>query len=124
MDEHATINVGDYREMLDLFDGARCGAIDLWSYADLPQHQFRVSDVEGGPNAWIEIGQVLYEPLLLNRENGSIYLLNTDRDDLCLLASNLQSFLKNDIFGSGYAKLVPDHEHDGWYLFLHEMGLV
>ncbi|NGZ77917.1 hypothetical protein [Saccharibacillus alkalitolerans] len=124
LDESAKIIASDYRKVLNLFDGARCGAIDLWSYADLRQYQFRVSDVEGGPNAWIEIGQVLYEPLLLDRAKGSVYLLNTDREQLRLLADNLQSFLKNDVFGPGYAKLFPDCEHDDWYLFLRKMGLV
>lgn len=124
LEKRATFEAGDYREVLNRFDGARCGAIDLWSSADLPQHQFRVSRVEGGPNTWLEIGQVLYKPLLLNRDDRSVYLFDTDQEEVRLVEKDLQSFLKNDVFGPGYAKLVPDCESDDWYLFLREMGLV
>lgn len=124
LDENSIAKAGSYREVLHLFDGARCGAIDLWSYADLSQHQFRVSGMEGGSNTWLEIGQVLYEPLLLNHDDRSVYLFDTGEEQVRFLRNNLQSFLKNDVFGPGHAKLVPDCEQDEWYLFLREMGLV
>ncbi|WP_017692357.1 hypothetical protein [Paenibacillus sp. PAMC 26794] len=42
-----------YFEFLGKSDGARCGAIDLWSINELDEHQYRVSDFIGGKeNGW------------------------------------------------------------------------
>jgi len=36
----------------------------------------------------------------------------------------LDSFLRNYVFGSGYCKVIPNSEKDDWVLFLKERGII
>ncbi|MHA6534213.1 hypothetical protein [Paenibacillus sp. BAC0078] len=117
----------DYFDFLSEVDGARCGAIDIWSYDELAEHQFRVSDYleEKEDDKWIEIGQVLYEPLFINANSGRVlcfkqgYPLSEGQS-----LGDFNYFLLNYVFGRKYAELVPDSHLEYWYQFLVKIKIV
>ncbi|ANF95592.1 hypothetical protein [Paenibacillus bovis] len=118
------MEVDTYSIFLEKSDGARFGSIDLWSYSELKENQFRVSELEGRHEKWIKIGQILYEPLLLCKENNSVYLFNTDTEQLYCISSDLCFFFENCVFGAGYIALVSDYHNDDWYKFLKKLHFV
>ena len=109
-----------YSEFLKICNGARCGDIDFWSINDLSQNQFYVTAMEGGQEVWLCIGQVLYEPLMLNKQDKKVYLLRKDELDnvpiFCF--ESFSDLILYYVFGKGYRDIVPDAENDEWYIFL------
>src|SRR3954447_528386 len=61
-------------EFLRITNGGRFGCIDFWSAEELPKVQYRAADEPGGAAQWLEIGQLLYEPIFLHRARGTIHL--------------------------------------------------
>lgn len=116
------LNCPIYSEFLKICNGARCGDIDFWSINDLSQNQFYVINMEGGQEVWLCIGQVLYEPLILNKRDKKVYLLRKDELDnapiFCF--ESFSDLMKYYVFGEGYRDIVPDAENDEWYIFLKE----
>ncbi|MGG3283320.1 hypothetical protein [Paenibacillus solani] len=113
-----------YFEFLTESDGARFGAVDLWSFEELPSHQFRVTEFFGGTEKWFEVGQVLYEPLVIEKSSGQVYCFfqgHPARVGQTLGDFNL--FLLNYVFGRKYEELVPNVQSEEWYQFLKRIGL-
>ncbi len=111
-----------YCEFLKVCNGARCGDIDFWSTNDLLQNQFYVVNMKGGQDVWLCIGQVLYEPLMLNKQDEKVYLFRKDELDSTPIFC-FESFIdlmENYVFGEGYRDIVPNAENDEWYIFLKE----
>lgn len=119
--ENNTIPV-EYYYFLELSNGARCGGIDIWSYEELPSHQFRVSDFSGGNEKWIEVGQVLYEPLVIDKEAGTVFLYK-DEQKLEGVAGDFKDFSLYYIFGKKYKELIPDSHLDEWFQLLKRLDL-
>jgi hypothetical protein len=115
-----------YFEFLRECDGARCGVIDLWSYGELSENQFRVAHLANEADRWICVGQLLYEPLAIDRQCGEIRRFrqdpppDTEGRDFGLAAE----FLRRCVFGPGYLDLVPDPATDGWCILLRRLGLL
>lgn len=116
-------NLNQYFEFLEESNGARCGAIDLWAFDDLSQKQYRVSDLIGGNNKWFEIGQVIYEPLVIDKNTGIVHLF-CQGDIRTQNLGHFDYFMMEFIFGGKYKDIVPDGDTDDWYLFLHKLGYV
>ncbi len=57
--------------------------------------------------SWLSIGQILYEPLIMNRFDGIVYRLDEDGTTMNDFGE-LDFFLKNVVFGSGYCKVIMD----------------
>lgn len=116
------LNFPIYCEFLKACNGARCGDIDLWSINDLLQNQFYIVGMDGGKDEWLCIGQVLYEPLMLNKQDGIVYLFRKDELDntpiFCF--ESFSELIENYVFGEGYKDIVPNAENDEWYIFLEE----
>lgn len=113
-----------YFEFLKESDGARCGAVDLWAFDELFLHQFRVSDFSGGTEKWIEVGQVLYEPLVIEKDSGQVYCFYQGHPDKAAQTlGDFNYFLLNYVFGRKYEELVPDAHLEDWYQFLKRIGL-
>ncbi|OKP86582.1 hypothetical protein [Paenibacillus sp. P32E] len=114
------VHLKDYFDFLSEVDGARCGAIDLWSYDELSQHQIRVSDYLDGK--WLEIGQVLYEPIVINENSGQVYCFKLGYPfQEAQPLGDFNYFLINYVFGRKYEELVPDSHLDYWYQFLEKI---
>ncbi|MCM0665512.1 hypothetical protein [Flavobacterium tyrosinilyticum] len=68
----------------------------------------------------ISIGQILYEPLILDTISGNVYIFSRDDDDEMPMTKrgDLEYFLINYVFGDKYQEIIPDYEGDEWMLFL------
>lgn len=112
------ITIQPYHDFLEICNGARCGMIDLWSYADIEKNQYRVTELAGGSEKWICIGQILYEPLVLNLEDETISLFyqgcENEIQGQCF--GKLDKFLMDYAFEAQYNTLIPDTASDAWYL--------
>ncbi|POZ55840.1 hypothetical protein MKY08_13610 [Lysinibacillus sp. FSL M8-0337] len=123
MNEATILKLGKYYDFLRLTNGARCGDIDLWGYSELEKNQYVLSDLQDEKESWLSIGQILYEPLLINRLDGNVYeFIVDDGSKNCL--GELDFFLKNYVFGSSYSKVIPNSEKDDWFLFLKKNGMI
>ncbi len=123
VNEETRLKLGKYYDFLSLTNGARCGEIDLWSYSELEKNQYVLSDIQDEKESWLSIGQILYEPLLINRFDGNVYeFIVDDGSKSCF--GELDFFLKNYVFGSSYCKVIPNSEKDDWILFLKENGII
>ena len=117
--------IGDYYDFLRVTNGARCGAVVLWAIDELPGKQYVCSDISGGTEVWFCIGHLIYEPLVINRQTGELRLIRQVRppDVEGVSLGALEEFLDHEVFGSGYASLVPDVEDEEWYRILIQAGL-
>ncbi|MGM1050217.1 MAG: hypothetical protein ACQEXX_29405 [Bacillota bacterium] len=59
----------------------------------------------------------------MNRFDRTVYRLDEDGTTMNGFGE-LDFFLKNVVFGSGYCKVIPDSEQDDWFLFLKEKGII
>lgn len=112
-----------YRDFLNVCNGGRCGAIDLWSNELILDNQYRVTELVGGNVNWFCVGQVLYEPLVVKLDTEDIYLFyqgcKNEIEGKCF--GNLDTFLNNYVFGKKYAEIIPDAEEEEWYIFLNKI---
>ena len=115
-----------YSDFLNVCNGGRFGAIDLWSNELIVDNQYRVIEMVGGNENWFCIGQVLYEPLVVKLDTEDIYLFyqgyENEIEGKCF--ENLDSFLNDYVFGKKYAEIIPDAEEEEWYIFLNKINLI
>lgn len=123
--ENENHNIQHYYDFLKESNGARCGSIDFWSAELLKKNQYRVLDIPGGENEWICIGQILYEPLVLNKNDFKIYRFYQGCEDVvqgdCF--GDFDYFMLNYVFGTKYLDIVPNAEDDGWFQLLKKLFL-
>lgn len=114
-----SLHLTQYISFLEKTNGARCGAIDFWSFEELPDNQFRVREFPDVIDRWLEIGQVIYQPLCIDRSSGSLILIK-DEGSLIRFQEfvNLDTFLLNFVFGKKYDEIVPNVEKEEWFQFL------
>jgi hypothetical protein len=93
-----------------LSDGGRFGVVDLWSGSELMGNQFRVTE----PEKYVEIGQVLYEPLLMDKDS-QVYW---SKDEVLRSLGSFDCFLRDYVFGSGYLALSATADDPWWSLML------
>lgn len=98
-------------------NGGRFGSIDLWSTDELGKNQFYTSQMPGGSNVWLVVGQILYEPLAVCRVTNDtvVYPQNGEAQNL----GGIDHFLSHYAFGEGYSKIIPNGEQDEWWQILH-----
>jgi len=118
--------IGVYSEFLKITNGARFGSIDLWNYDDLKRNQFVLHDRQNSKESLISIGQILYEPLILDINDQSVYTFKQDDDpDIAMtFIGDFDSFLSNYVFGEWYGKIIPDYDSDQWILFLKKVKII
>ncbi|OBY78144.1 hypothetical protein BBG47_18000 [Paenibacillus sp. KS1] len=122
-EEADSLKLGKYYDLLKITNGARCGDIDFWSYSEFESRQYVLSDIQDDKESWLAIGQILYEPLIMNRFDGNVYKLDEDGTTMNGFGE-LDFFMQNVVFGSGYCKVIPDSEQDDWFLFLKEKRII
>ncbi|WP_053781345.1 hypothetical protein [Paenibacillus xylanivorans] len=118
-------NLVQFYEFLKISNGARFGSIDLWAYEELERQQYRLDQWIGESDNWLEIGQLLYEPVVISKLTGEISIL---MDEVSINDSKkiiqFDDFLIHYILGKGYEELVPGFEYDEWYHFLVRLKLI
>jgi hypothetical protein len=118
--------IGVYSEFLEITNGARFGAIELWSYDDPKRNQFVLYDRQNSNESVISIGQILYEPLILDISDQSVYTFKQDDDsDIPMtFIGDFDYFLSNYVFGERYGEIIPDYDSDEWILFLKNIKII
>lgn len=123
---NGNFKIQSYYDFLKECNGARCGSIDLWSFEMLLKNQYRVTEIPGCKDTWLCIGQILYEPIVVNKIEGKVYRFyqghETDISADCL--GSFEEFLMMYVFGNKYAEIIPDADKEGWYQFLQKINLI
>ncbi len=118
-------NIQSYYDFLKVCDGARCGSIDFFGSDILLKYQFMVETIPGGQDNWFYIGQILYEPVVINKIDSKVYRFYRDNEDdssgECF--GYLDEFLMDYVFGKKYSEIIPDAENDEWYQLLQKLKL-
>lgn len=125
MENGNDIPIKSYGSFLSICNGARCGAIDLWSYNTFLKSQYKVTDIQGGKDKWVCIGQIIYEPLVASIENEDIYLFyqGFEKEIPGKYLGYFDDFLSNYVFGKKYSELFPNAEKEEWYMMLKRLNL-
>jgi len=104
---------------LKLCNGGSFGDIILWSTEELPDNQYRVPAEQP---SWYEIGQLLYEPLFLDKHTQHVIFPANSYEGIEEIDVDFDTFVKEYIFGSKYKEKIIgyDNEDDDWSAFLSD----
>lgn len=111
-----------YFEFLKESDGARFGIIDLFDHALLPERNSDIEEFDTG--LWLCVGQVLYEPLLIDRRNGNVAILKRDSGEIIKIAASFDAFLENYAIGPRYSELLARPAEDRWSQVLRSLAII
>ena len=116
-------NLLEYRSFIQFCNGARFGDIDLWGVEEILENQFYIKE---HIDVLVCIGQILYEPIIVNKANGNIYLFDYDNNTIRydIEFGSFNNFINEFIFGVGYEEIIPDIQSDEWYNFLKKIGVI
>ena len=108
-----------YSAFLRLCNGGSCGDIILWSVEELLDNQYRVPSDQP---SWCEIGQLLYEPLFLDKETQHVLFPADSYDGIEGIDVDFDTFVREYIFGNKYKEKIIgyDNADDDWSGFLKE----
>ena len=107
---------------LKLCNGGSFGDIILWSTGELPDNQYRVP---ADQSSWYEIGQLLYEPLFLDKHTQHVIFSADSYDGIEKIDVDFDTFVKEYIFGSKYKEKIIgyDNADDDWSVFLNNSSI-
>lgn len=117
--------VTEYYSFLVISNGARCGAIDIFSYETMLESQYYLEFLDEGQydvREWVYVGQCLYDPIILNKISGLVYQFYEGtplEEGECYGPFNV--FLNEYVFGEKYETIIPDVDDDKWYQLLKEL---
>ncbi|MCA1294950.1 hypothetical protein LBW89_18205 [Paenibacillus sp. alder61] len=115
--------LAEYTQFLQECDGASFGEIILFPVRELSRNQFYVETLAGGTETWLFIGHILYEPLVINKTDGKVYMFYGDEPvdwpEECF--GSFDHFLMDYAFGKKYLDLVPVDLEDGWVRLIREL---
>ncbi len=104
---------------LKLCNGGSFGDIILWSVEELLDNQYRVPSDQP---SWCEIGQLLYEPLFLDKDTQHVLFPADSYEGIEGIDVDFDTFVKEYIFGNKYKEKIIgyDNADDDWSGFLKE----
>ena len=107
---------------LKLCNGATFGDIILWSVEELLENQYRVPSEQP---SWYEIGQLLYEPLFLDKHSQCVIFPTDVYEGIEGIEVDFDTFTREYIFGSKYKEKIIgyDNEDDDWSAFLSNSSI-
>ena len=107
---------------LKLCNGGSFGDIILWSAEELLENQYRVPSEQP---SWYEIGQLLYEPLFLDKHTQHIIFPADVYEGIEGIEVDFDTFTREYIFGSKYKEKIIgyDNEDDDWSVFLSNSSI-
>ena len=102
-----------YSAFLRLCNGGSFGDIILWSVEELLDNQYRVPSDQP---SWCEIGQLLYEPLFLDKETQHVLFPADSYDGIEGIDVDFDTFVREYIFGNKYKEKIIgyDNADDDW----------
>ena len=116
--QNPSSGVKKWDEFLAIMNGGRQGAFDIWSNEELPDNQFYANTMPGGRNRWLVIGQLLYEPIGLNRATAEIRYFPAAGDSVVF--GDIDRFVGDILFGHKYCEVVPKGDRDSWWTVIQE----
>ena len=108
-----------YTAFLKLCNGGSFGDIILWSVEELLDNQYRVPSDQP---SWCEIGQLLYEPLFLDKHTQHVIFPADSYEGIEEINIDFNTFVSGYIFGNKYKEKIIGYntaEYD-WSGFLKE----
>ena len=107
---------------LKLCNGGSFGDIILWSTEELLDNQYRVPAEQP---SWYEIGQLLYEPLFLDKHTQQVIFPADSYEGMEGFEVDFDTFVKEYIFGNKYKEKVIgyDNAEDDWAVFLSNSSI-
>jgi SUKH-4 immunity protein len=114
----------DYAAFLRITDGVACGAsgeVRLSPLRQVRSLSFLASELPGGAERWCAIGDVLQNPVFMERTTGEIWWFSnldivwyTDPtlESFAKAADSLAAFIDHMVLGSGYAEHVSSGPDD------------
>ncbi len=107
---------------LNLCNGGSFGDIILWSTEELLDNQYRVPVEQP---SWYEIGQLLYEPLFLDKHTQQVIFPADSYEGIEEINIDFDTFVKEYIFGNKYKEkgIGYDSEEDDWAVFLSNSSI-
>ena len=111
-----------HNDFLKLCNGGSFGDIILWSTEELLDNQYRVPAEQP---SWYEIGQLLYEPLFLDKHTQQVIFPADSYEGIEEINIDFDTFVKEYIFGNKYKEKVIgyDNEEDNWAVFLSNSSI-
>jgi hypothetical protein len=110
-----------YQSFLEVCDGGRFGSIDVWSSREIEGKQFVAVDFPGGPDAWLVVGQILYEPIACDGQGRLRLFVRGGPDEGEDLGQFDEFFM--GVFGAEYRGIVANGDLDPWWQALGSAGL-
>jgi len=107
---------------LKLCNGGSFGDIILWSTEELLDNQYRVP---ADQSSWYEMGQLLYEPLFLDKHTQHVIFSADSYDGIEKIDVDFDTFVKEYIFGSKYKEKIIGYANadDDWSVFLNNSSI-
>ena len=107
---------------LKLCNGGSFGDIILWSAEELLENQYRVPSEQP---SWYEIGQLLYEPLFLDKHTQHVIFPANSYEGIEEIDVDFDTFVREYIFGSKYKEKIIgyDNANDDWSGFLNNSSI-
>ena len=111
-----------HNDFLKLCNGGSFGDIILWSTEELLDNQYRVP---ADQTSWYEIGQLLYEPLFLDKHTQHVIFSADSYDGIEKIDVDFDTFVKEYIFGSKYKEKIIgyDNADDDLSVFLNNSSI-
>ena len=107
---------------LKLCNGGSFGDIILWSVEELLENQYSVPSEQP---SWYEIGQLLYEPLFLDKHSQCVIFPTDVYEGIEGIEVDFDTFVREYIFVSQYKEKIIgyDNEDDDWSAFLSNSSI-
>ena len=107
---------------LKLCNGGSFGDIILWSVEELLDNQYHIPQDQP---SWYEIGQLLYEPLFLDKHTQHVIFPADSYDGIEEIDVDFDTFVKEYIFGNKYKEKIIgyDNADDDWSVFLNNSSI-
>ena len=107
---------------LKLCNGGSFGDIILWSTEELPDNQYRVPAEQP---LWYEIGQLLYEPLFLDKHTQLVIFPADSYEGIEEIDVDFDTFVSEYILGSKYKEKIIGYANadDDWSVFLNNSSI-
>ncbi|GAA0907884.1 MULTISPECIES: hypothetical protein [Streptomyces] len=124
----------EYLDFLMVADGAIMGAVVILDRKSVVQAQKWISpgmvEVPEDPGSWFVVGKINENPVLINRQDGSIWaypdMLTTwwESRRFERMADNLAEFVLRYGLGPDYLRITNSPESDEWWQLLRQLGYV
>ncbi|WP_454958924.1 hypothetical protein [Capnocytophaga sputigena] len=107
---------------LKLCNGGSFGDIILWSTEELLDNQYRVP---ADQSSWYEIGQLLYEPLFLDKDTQHVIFPTDSYEGIEEIDVDFNTFVSEYIFGNKYKEKIIgyNNDEDDWSVFLNNSSI-